>query len=556
MAQSFMERMRAQIANVGASLSSAVSNLVPAREARQERNLVKTGGWDRRNYQEKARHLRVTEELIHDLDIGDKWQGGKREGFDPAPEFVEAMFHTLHKAAPRLNEVRRLERELVPGLKVLQKMMEHPRYAELQEYTVGDTSMSVMAMTAMGDVVRDMLEVASEVKPPPAPRLPNIGQPDPNGEPEEGDGEPGDQPGSDGRSEEGDGEGEGRPDPDGEFDPDAEEEFNQAESDWEAAYDAAFDAVDLERLADKAVGEAADNAQELEDTRKGIGLDDGEWEQMDPSRRLALAEHMLTPEMRVLSWIIGRMRRFALGIKATRITDVPHEAFDVEFGDDLRRVLPGQYALLGHRQAALEFYRRYSQKELQIYKKRGTEEVGKGPIVICIDRSGSMSGAPMQWAMAVAEALRRYAMEDRRDFYAVFFGTNVQREVHDFPEGRGTIEEVLAFLSAKPDWGTEFDGILNYALDYASTAYDEEAKGKADVVFVTDGNANLSDQWIEGFNAERRRTGVRCYSVYIGGASDMAGKTGPLGLLGKISDVCIPIRELKPESVREVFLRV
>lgn len=548
-AQSFMERLRAQASGVSTAIGNTIGNLVPASDARRERHLIKVGAWDKRIYAEKARHLPVTEELIHNLDLGDKWQGGKREGFDPAPEFVEAMFQAFHKAAPRLNDKRRIERDIYPGLKVLEKMMENPRYAELQEYTVGDAPMSVMAMTAMGDVVKDMLEKASEVEPPPPPKLPS---PPGQGAPQPGQGEAGDEQGDEQGGEQGDGQGQG----DGEFDPDYEDEVDKAETDWEAAYEEALAGLDLDKLADDALDKAVEDARELTETRKGFGLEDGEWKTMDPTRRLALAERLRTPEMRVLAWIIGRMRRFALGVKATRINDVPHEAYDIEYGDDLRRVLTSQYALLGHPLAKLEFYRRYASKELFVYKKRGTENVGKGPILVLIDRSGSMKGAPMQWAMAVAEALRRFAMDDRRDYHAIFFGTNVQREHYEFPEGRGPIEKVLTFLGAEPNWGTQFDGILTEALEHASTAFDGEGKGRADVLFITDGNAPLSEEWIAGFKAEKARVGVRLYSVYIGGAEDMRGKSGPLALLQKISDVTIPIRELKPEGVREVFVRV
>ena len=204
----------------------------------------------------------------------------------------------------------------------------------------------------------------------------------------------------------------------------------------------------------------------------------------------------------------------------------------------------------------MEFFRRYFDAELLQFKMRGEEEVGKGPIVICIDKSGSMSGAPFRWAMAVAEALRRFAADEDRDYYAMFFGSNNDRNRFDFPKGTGPFEKVLAFLACIANGGTQFDGVLTEALEKASTMFDATGKGKADIVFITDGLAHLSDEWINGFNAERERIGVRVYSVYIGGASDMTGATGPQGILGRVSDVVIPIKELKPESVRKIFEKV
>ena len=138
----------------------------------------------------------------------------------------------------------------------------------------------------------------------------------------------------------------------------------------------------------------------------------------------------------------------------------------------------------------------------------------------------------------------------------MFFGANNDRERFDFPEGKGPFDKVLAFLGTQANGGTQFDGVLTEALEKATKSFDSEGKGKADIVFVTDGESYLEDQWIEKFNKERDRAGIRMYSVYIGGAYDTRYSEGPLKLLEKISDATIPVRELKPESVKEVFAKV
>jgi uncharacterized protein with von Willebrand factor type A (vWA) domain len=138
----------------------------------------------------------------------------------------------------------------------------------------------------------------------------------------------------------------------------------------------------------------------------------------------------------------------------------------------------------------------------------------------------------------------------------MFFGNNNDRVRFSFPKGHAPFEKIMAFLGAIANGGTQFDGVLEEALDKATNAFDGEGKGKADIVFLTDGQAALSEQWIADFNKERERVGVRVYSVYVGGAYDMSGRSGPLALLEKISDACIPVAELKPESVQEIFAKV
>jgi len=588
---SFIDRLKARMAQGGQSFLGPGLGL-PQPQQERTRNLIRNANrWDKRVWKDGARPTQGVDDLINDLAIGDEHRGGTRAEFEPAPELIEGLFHSFYKANPILEDKRLLERDLYPVLKILEEVQGNPRLKELQDFTVGDPVMATVAIDAMAEQIKEIIGRFPPPPPPPQPKAKKKpggkkGEGDPNGG-QEGDdpgcggtpvpNQPGQEQGEDGGEGGGSGpmpggddfdpgEGDGSEhdedltDDDGdgedEFDPDSEDAMNQAEADWEAEYDKALKDLDLDRLANKMLEAAEKEASELDNLRKGIGLEDGEWQSMNPEERLAFAERLRTPEMKMLSEVIGQMKRFALGVKATRVNDVPHEAYDVEAGNVLTRVLKAQFALLGHPDTKYEFYRRYSQKELLQFKMRGTEEVGKGPIVICIDKSGSMGGKPFMWAMGVAEALRRFAAEEDRDYYAMFFGNNDDRERFDFPEGKGPFEKVLAFLGTQANGGTHFDGVLTEALEKASKQFDASGKGKADIVFITDGMASLTEDWIKQFNDERNRIGVRLYSVYIGGARDMSHKTGPVGLLDQISDVVIPVADLKPQSVKQIFEKV
>ena len=582
----FLDRVRERMNASQGVVHAGTSNYQKAKPKKRHRHVVETNRWDRKVYSENVRPSTSIDELIDDLDIGDEHRGGERRGFDPAPELVEGMFQSFWKAAPKIASKREIERDLYPTRRLAEEMQDNPKLKELQDMTSSDAIMSTIAVDAMGDTIREILTRVQDCDGPPDPdALPGgggkgQGQGKGKGKESGEGGEKGEQ-GSGGKSnqktasgestdeqgngEESESESEERENGDldegggggaDEFDAESEDAENQAEADWEAQFDEALDGLDLDRLTNKALEAAKDEVEEIENARKGIGLEDGEWYSMDPESRIAMADKLRTKEMKELADIVGRMRRFALGVKAQRIIDVPHEAYDVEVGNDLKRVLKPQYALLGHELTKFEFYRKYVDKELLQFKMRGKEDVGKGPIVIAIDKSGSMSGAPFRWAMGVAEALRRFAAEEDRDYYAMFFGANNDRERFDFPQGKGPFDKVLAFLGTQANGGTQFDGVLTEALEKASKSFDGEGKGKADIVFVTDGMAHLEPEWIEGFNKERERVGVRVYSVYIGGAYDTRYSGGPLGLLEKISDATIPVSELKPESVSEVFSKV
>lgn len=578
----FIQRLRERM-DSAQGLSYAHLTGERPRKVERGRNLVKTNRWDDKTWQ-AARKTKTIDDLVEDLDQGDDHKGGERQPYEYAPELVEGIYHQFFKANPTMTPKRELERELYPARKFLDEIREHPRLKDLQDMTIGDPVLASVAVDSMGDVIREFLTRTQEVEQPDpnacqgggggggqgggggnaggskgqkSEKKEKTGPPE-KGENTDGGGNAGEGGKSDGSSDGAGGDedeeltGEG----DSDFEAGSEDAEGQAEAEWESQFDDALDGVDLDRLAHEALNAAFNEVDEIEGLRKGIGLEDGEWYSMNPESRMAMADQLRTEEMKELAEVIGRMKRFALGVKATRIIDVPHEAYDVEYGNDLRRLLRPQYALLGNEFTKYEFFRRYTDKELLVYKMRGKEDVGKGPIVIAIDKSGSMGGAPFRWAMGVAEALRRFAAEEDRDYYAMFFGNNNDRERFDFPGGKGPFDKVLSFLGTQANGGTEFDGVLTEALEKASVSFDGEGKGKADIVFITDGMAHLDEKWIADFNAERNRVGVRVYSVYIGGAYDTRYHEGPLKLLEGISDATIPVAELKPESVQAVFERV
>jgi uncharacterized protein with von Willebrand factor type A (vWA) domain len=476
--------------------------------------------------------------------------------------------------------------------RIVEEVEKSPKLGELREFTYSDATMSTMAVKTMEPVLHEIL---SRVDPPGEPGDGDgeggggQGQPGQGGGQGQGQGDPsqdgqsqgggqGDQGGKDGEgqsdgqgkghsddwdldAEPGDGQGDGEGEGDlsdganQEFDPEqaARDAAEAAEVAWEEAVDKQLDEANIDRLVHQALSQAMQEAEDLEEARRGIGLEDGEWRSMPQEERMALAERLMTPEMQQLSKIIGQLKRYALGVKAQRIVNVPTDPYDVENSDEVLRALPDQFVYLAHPVAKMEFYRRVAMKELRVFKRRGTEEAGQGPIVACIDKSSSMSIKKMGWAMGVAEALRRFAADEDRDYLAMFFGTNEDRNYFEFPKGRGHYEKVLEFMGTVANGGTEFDGVLTEALLRATTHFDRTGGKKADILFITDGQAHLSDKWIEDFNAERARVGVRVYSVYIGGARDMQGKEGPVGLLNRISDVVIPVRELRPREAKAIF---
>lgn len=497
-----------------------------------------------------------------------------REPFENAPELIRDLWQTMYKPSPRFRKQQETYKDTRLNRKILKQVIEHPNYERLHDLTMSDSSMATMATHAFMDTLkqivvqnqqavrqsnRDRIDKENEGGGPGCIPIPG-GYPGPSADGEyggEGD-EEGEGGGGDGQQGGDNSQGNDSAD-DIDFDDLMGDDFDD-ELDGESGGgqdhegDDEINDQDLERAINSAMEEALDEADEIENIRRGIGLGRGEWAQMNPSQRLALLEKFKSPQMKALAEIVGRMKRFAMSMQAQKIIDAPDEAFDVETGNDLRRLLRSEYVYLGTEETKPYFYFKYAESDLLQYKMRGKEDAGKGPIFVAIDKSGSMSGQPFNWAMAVAESLRRVCQEQSRDYYVTFFGNNNDRHRFDFPKGANDVGKVIEFLSAVANGGTQFDGVLTEAVDRC-VEYGKRGHEKADIVFITDGQAHLSPEWIQDYNAKREEHAIRQFSVFIGGAYDYSG-SAPVKFLETFSDHVISANELTEKAAEKIFRHV
>jgi len=212
-----------------------------------------------------------------------------------------------------------------------------------------------------------------------------------------------------------------------------------------------------------------------------------------------------------LAKLAGRMRRMAAQKQRSKADLARDEVSDIVQGDDLARLLPSELAKLANPLTRRLFYRDYLERSLLCYELSGKEIQGQGPIIVCVDNSGSMAGAPELWSKAVALALLDVAQKQKRAFALVHFDHGVRmvleapRDKAPSPEG---VFKAMEFFSGG---GTSFSGPMNKAL----SLIESDAFEKADVVLITDGAAD------SGGAAEYRRRmeakGATTYGVQIGG---------------------------------------
>lgn len=266
--------------------------------------------------------------------------------------------------------------------------------------------------------------------------------------------------------------------------------------------------------------EATEDLEAFEQFCLSWGTEAGELQRLPAEEKLALMHQILgSPKLRRLAEMVGRLKRLALSKRTTRVTTVPEEVVDVTQGSNLARTLPSELALLEDPDREILFYERFLGGKLLEYELRGREFQAKGPIVCCVDNSGSMEGEREIWSKAVALALAEIARQDRRSFYVVHFG-GPSDPLETFgiePTDRGKVrlQKVLDIATYFLGGGTDFHQPLSEAANIIGRKSTHAAYRKADIVCITDGGARLTEDFQATFLKRKAQWEFRLFSVII-----------------------------------------
>lgn len=314
-------------------------------------------------------------------------------------------------------------------------------------------------------------------------------------------------------------------------------------------------AATSERLADD-VPNAEEQAEAFSRATSGQGP-------RSATERLRLAEKLTANQkLKKLAQLAGAFRSDARAARRKRRERATTEVFRVGRGATLGRLLPSELASLRHPLRRRDFLRRVIEQQLLQYDLRGDDRAGRGPVVVCLDGSGSMSGPRELWSKAVTLALLEIARKQGRRTRALVF-SGPEAPLADFEltaRGRMTqrraanLDEIVKLAECFPGGGTDFEKPLRAALDAIRSS---GMKG-ADIVFITDGEAHVPDAFAEELRAEKKRRDISIYAVLVDDVSRNTVKDHRINEraareLGKVADEMTTVSRLTSESVKDIF---
>ncbi len=201
------------------------------------------------------------------------------------------------------------------------------------------------------------------------------------------------------------------------------------------------------------------------------------------------------------------------------------EIIGVCIGKDMEYVIPQEKALLADEETSLLFDIKFVEGRLMCFDMVGlqanikdieketmievSEDKKLGPIIICVDTSGSMSGSPEMIAKAITLFMATRSISQKRNVFLINFSTGI--ETIDL-SGHIGITKAIAFLQRSFHGGTD----VAPAFDHALGMMNKEKYKESDLLVISDFMmADLPEALHEKI-LTAKKSGNKFYSLCIG----------------------------------------
>ncbi|MFN9397138.1 MAG: vWA domain-containing protein, partial [Pseudanabaena sp.] len=239
--------------------------------------------------------------------------------------------------------------------------------------------------------------------------------------------------------------------------------------------------------------------------------------QLKIADKIQLAQRIQSsPKLQAIAELAGKKIAIAAKMQRTKVKEGRTEIVGVTTGNDLTQILPCELLKLTTPELFPIFAQSYIERSLLQRELISREPLGRGPIIICLDSSGSMAGQEEIWSKAIALALLSIAVSQKRHCRILHF-TDIVERIDDFageiPDTNRVIDCIEKFYNGG---STSFTAVLTGAL--ASIQQHEQTK-KADVILITDGLDTPSSMFMKQWQEDRKKYEFSCYGILIAGGN-------------------------------------
>jgi len=200
----------------------------------------------------------------------------------------------------------------------------------------------------------------------------------------------------------------------------------------------------------------------------------------------------------------------------------PSDIEGVTIGNDITSMLPSEMAQMVDEELNGLFVYKFATRNLQNFRYKSQimnpshklqmhKARQKGPMVVCLDTSGSMAGTPERISHALIVKLLQLALRQDRDFLLIAF--SFMAKAFDVRKNRARL---LDFFRKPANGDTDVTDMLEQCIE---TLMSKEEYMSADVCLVSDYKMPVANEPLMKRIAQLRETGTRFYGLQIGETS-------------------------------------
>lgn len=288
-----------------------------------------------------------------------------------------------------------------------------------------------------------------------------------------------------------------------------------------------------------AVNSALERADEIKSAVMAWGNGDSNM-QKNPVNTEILKRTAASYKLKYIARFLGRYKEMLNSKRLAGYTYGSGEKYDIEYGNQINRALTSELSLLAMPELVPMFLKKYLNKALKQYRKREPEYKGKGDIIVCLDESQSTFGENNAYGMAIAMVLYEICRINHTNFALVHFACDTKVDYFSKDEPYDP-QKVLDCAETFLGGGTDFEE----ALKRVFSLYTSNKLDKPDIVFITDGECAVSDEFIELLDEFKADTGARLTGILLDQGSHFAFS------LEKLADCVYRTSELLKDEIME-----
>lgn len=251
--------------------------------------------------------------------------------------------------------------------------------------------------------------------------------------------------------------------------------------------------------------------QEASDLCEAWGLGGGSECQIAFQNKKDALEHIRrSSKLKKLTDMIGRFKESAITEQKKKAKDGAVELSSVTVGDKVQDTLPSERMNLAMQVTKGDFYRRQAEKQLLVYSKEAHKQKNKGPIIVCVDTSGSMSGDSEVWSKAMTVGVLEIAEMQKRDFACIIYSDHADEPII-IKKDEVAPQKIIECAELFHGGGTDFESALEKAMKLIENSRFKDA----DILFITDGDCGVSDKFLRRYKTIKEDKGFKTKGVLI-----------------------------------------